>query len=239
MPDEAVSEFLAVADVLGVSPGSSRDAVRKRYYDLAMQLHPDMSGGAEGGAASHEAFVELHAAFEQLMRETPTAAASQAAPTAASTAARGGGAGPWARQSAASAKPFEPRRATLAEVLVRRLDDEPASLDEVWAELAARRLPISPSAADSLFRACSRARGAGGMAAALHLLREADALGTLDSRPSALCSLLSWCKEDDLDATFDVCNEVREEDKTPEVLHALSATFTYYSGVGGSIVLRK
>ena len=33
--------------VLGVSPGSSRDAVRKRYYDLAMQLHPDMSGGAQ------------------------------------------------------------------------------------------------------------------------------------------------------------------------------------------------
>ena len=48
------------------------------------------------------------------------------------------------------------------------------------------------------------------------------------ARSEALVSLLAWCKEDELDCTFDVCDEIGDDDKTPEVLAALSATFSYF-----------
>ena len=37
-----------------------------------------------------------------------------------------------------------------------------------------------------------------------------------------------WFKEDELEVTFEVVDEVRESDRTPEVLAALNATFSYY-----------
>ena len=37
-----------------------------------------------------------------------------------------------------------------------------------------------------------------------------------------------WFKEDELEVTFEVVDEVRDSDRTPEVLAALNATFSYY-----------
>ena len=43
----------------------------------------------------------------------------------------------------------------------------------------------------------------------------------------AVCSS-RWFKEDELEVSFEVVDEVRESDRTPEVLAALNATFSYY-----------
>ena len=68
------------------------------------------------------------------------------------------------------------------------------------------------------------------MPEALRILRDATARGLLpqDVRSSALVSLLTRCKEEELDVTFEVVDEIREEDRTPEVLTALSATFSQF-----------
>lgn len=49
-------------EVLGVSPGASRDEIRERYRARARELHPDRSG-----AASSAAMAELNDAYRTLM----------------------------------------------------------------------------------------------------------------------------------------------------------------------------
>lgn len=219
--------------VLSLPAGAPRALVRQRYFDLAKQRHPDVLGAAGGAGDPCAAFVELHVAFEALMRAASVPSPSPQERSAASSSARGAG-GAWARSRAASARPMEPRSASLAEVLAARLIEEPESVESVWAEITSRRLDINAQVADMLFRACSRNEL--GMAGALRLLREATSLGLFPQgiRSAALVSLLTWCKEDELDATFEVCDEITDDDKTPEVLAALSAAFSYFGGVGAS-----
>ena len=177
--------------LLGLPRGAPREEIRRRYFELAKKMHPDTRRSEELVADDPSApFIELHAAFEALMRSAP--GASSSAPTAQSTAARGSG-GNWARRG--GSRPFEPRTATLAEVLARRLEEEPHELHAVWNEIVERRLEVDARAADLLFRACSRASVQDtGMAEALRLLREATALGILSgaNRSTALASLLTW-----------------------------------------------
>jgi len=190
--------------LFGLPVGSGRDAIRRRYFELAKQTHPDTTKGGESGVGGESgsgtvdpaaAFVELHAAFEVLLRSASAATSvSDAQTSGASNSARGGG-GAWARKGAAGARPFEPRSVSLAEVLALRLEEEPEALRSVWEEILSRQLEIDARAADALFRACSRTAPQGeAMAEALRLLRDATASGQLSGahRSAALVSLLSW-----------------------------------------------
>ena len=211
--------------ILGVPAGASRAVLRERYYQLAKETHPDTATAGADGAS----FVAVRAAFEELLEAS---ASSPVARTAPNTAARGG-ASQWAssppRAHASAGSSGGP---SLGEVLCERLREEPEAARVVWEDLRSRRLRVSPAMADALFRACARAHAdtSDGMRAALGILREATALGmvTHEVRADALVSLLTWCKEDELDCTFEVCDEIGEDDRTPEVLAALSATFSFF-----------
>lgn len=54
------------------------------------------------------------------------------------------------------------------------------------------------------------------------------------TRPPRLRSDACRCKEDELDCTFELCDEVTDADRTPEVLAAVSAAFAGFGGVGSS-----
>tara|TARA_B100000524_G_scaffold34920_1_gene17181 strand:- start:77 stop:883 length:807 start_codon:yes stop_codon:yes gene_type:complete len=250
----SVARQQAAHRTLGLQMGTSRAVIRARFYELAKQTHPDSCRTAALEAPPSEAsssrFVEIRDAFEVLMaacREDDHTSSSTAA-TSARNSARGATHRERQRQHTAASDP--PRAPSLGEVLCGRLQAEPGAWSEVWQDLRTHTLPVTGAMADTLFKAIARSEkikrenriskisnsGVGessearGMSSALDLFREASRLGMLnaDARPAALVSLLSWCRESSLDASFDVCNEVREEDKTPELLAALSETFSYF-----------
>lgn len=233
----------SASQLFGLPPGASAASIKIRYIELAKETHPDAvllprgdgdsdgDGDNDGEAAreaAHDAFLAVQAAFEELMAAAPKSGKRGGSSSASS--ARGGEArrretGTGRRAGA----PYAPPERTLGEVLCARLDDEPEAVAQVWAEAQARSLAVTELMADLMFKACA-APGGGGMPLALKILREASASGRISqaARTASLVSLLTWCREEELDATFDVVNEVREEDRTPEVLAALSASFSYF-----------
>ena len=89
--------------------------------------------------------------------------------------------------------------------------------------------PLSPSSSitSSLFKAC--AKSAGGLPAALAILREAETEHrmTAEVRTCSLVTLLALCEaEGAMDVTMELVDMIREEDRTPEVLAALSSFFS-------------
>ena len=219
MPIRALcTDHAAAARLYGLGAGASQSQIRERFLALAKSTHPDAQ---PAGSDCTAAFLEVRTAFDTLI-----AAAARDAPGATSraSAARGGG-GSWGRSK--SSVRWQPvRERSLGEVLCEPLRQEPALRVSVWADIRSRELELTGAMADALFRAC--ALDGGGMPAALQILREGRGLMTPAARTEALCSLLTWCKEDELDTTFEVCDEIRDEDKTPAVLAALSSTFSYF-----------
>mmetsp|Transcript_56488 Transcript_56488/g.93356 ORF Transcript_56488/g.93356 Transcript_56488/m.93356 type:complete len:239 (-) Transcript_56488:183-899(-) len=214
-------QMLEPHKVLGIPLGSSREIIRQRFYELAKQTHPDTAHDTSSNSPS---FIEIKAAFDRMLADSTTTCVPK---TSAKSAAKG-----WAgRRSASdgSQKNFEQRPPTLGEVLCDQLSEEPEHVRAVWEDVTVRRLNVTGRMADALFRACARDHTAG-MRTALLILREGTAFGLLSPaiRAEAIVSLLTWCKEEELDCTFEVCDEIREEDKTPEVLAALSMAFSYF-----------
>ena len=69
------------------------------------------------------------------------------------------------------------------------------------------------------------------MPAAVLILREAQAqeLLTREVRSSTIVSLLTLCKEEGaMESTFEVVDMITDDDRTEEVLAALSSTFSYF-----------
>ena len=215
--------------VFALPANSSKSAIRLRYLELAKETHPDANPDAPEGA-----FLTVQQAFEELMAAAANPSASGGggggSNTSRSSAARGGGPGrPGARRAAAPLRTATPRPPTLGEILCGRLEYEPSAYGEVWEDVMAKRLEVTAAITCAIFKAC--ARSGAGMPAALAILRDAQhrAVMTPDVRATSIASLLTLCKEEGaMDATFEVVDMITDEDRTPEVLAALSSTFSYF-----------
>jgi hypothetical protein len=214
---------------------ANRAALRARYYELAKATHPDSRKSETNDACENDnddsEFLAVQAAYEELMAELSSNNAKAAGRTSHSAAARGGSAaGGQHRQRRATPRgAYAGRPPTLGEILCQRLAHEPHAFGEVWADTLERNLAVTSVMTTALFKACA-ASGAG-MPAALEIFREATALSllTAEVRTCSLVSLLTLCKEDNLDTTFEVVDMITDEDKQdPEVFAALSSTFSFF-----------
>ena len=214
--------------ILGLEVGASKDAVKTAYYALAKLTHPDAVGDAgddAAGTSSAPAFVEVLAAFEELMAEADARGAGPA------SSRRGGGP---ARRAGAVYR--STRRVTLGEALCARLEWEPEAARDVWAEILAEQCAVAPATLDLLFRACGE-RSDLGLPAALEILREASRSGLLDAstRAAAMVSMVKWCKSsrDDFEA---IHNEIAVDgggERDPELQEMVHFANMLYAGTDG------
>lgn len=222
MPLACLRRSYCARATLGVPAHATRAAIRSRYFELAKQTHPDSNPEAPEGA-----FLAIQQAFEELLAEEASVGAQRAPGTAASAAARGGTRGPQQQARPPPRRPAAARPPTLGEILCQRLEEEPGAHGEVWSDILQRKLELSSSITSSLFKAC--AKSAGGLPAALAILREAETEHrmTAEVRTCSLVTLLALCEaEGAMDVTMELVDMIREEDRTPEVLAALSSFFS-------------
>ena len=154
----STSTSAAAYGVLGLPIGSSSSDVKKRYYQLAKETHPDTMSSAtevdeEASADSLKKFLAVQGAFELLMEELKNASKQS---TGATTTARGSGTRP--SRASGAPRPGE-RPKSLAEILCERLDDEPGvdGVLRIWAEIMEQRLQVTERVANALFRECAAA----------------------------------------------------------------------------------
>jgi len=216
--------------ILGLEVGASKDAIKQSYYALAKLTHPDAVGDAgdddAAGTSSAPSFVEVLAAFEELMDEADARGAGPA------SSRRGGG----AKARRAGAVYRSTRRVTLGEALCARLEWEPEAARDVWAEILAEQCAVAPATLDLLFRACGE-RSDLGLPAALDILREASRSGLLDAstRAAAMVSMVKWCKSsrDDFEA---IHNEIAVDgggERDPELQEMVHFANMLYAGTDG------
>jgi hypothetical protein len=242
----------AAYGILGLRAGASRSEIKKAFYALAKETHPDVTGRlrAEGqeadegdddkGVACASTFLEIHAAFEHLMHleEERSRGGSSGSSGNGSNAARGGAAGGGRAGKARrpGARVVEPRERSLGEMLCDRLEEEPWAVREVWDELLREQLRITEPALEAIFRACGTKdslsdKGGGGLPTALSILRDASTrdLLTTQTREAAVIFIIKWCKEDS-SSFAKIMSELEESDKTPQVRDNLAYANALYSG---------
>ena len=217
-----------------------------RYYDLAKTSHPDVLANQAREAAEKQAahvgpkvasydvgvleedysrspsvvpFLELQTAYDTLMMSDEDDAAS----ASSSKPARRAGQAP-------------PRARTLGEVLCDRLKDEPEAHAELWAEILRDKLTVTEPMLDTFFSALVRWAGKTkrleGARIAQRMIYDghAHSLMSIDTRCSALCSLLSFCQanEEELgELAFEIVDQISDEERahSPAVMAAIGAVF--------------
>jgi hypothetical protein len=232
----AQRNFCSARATLGVSMSASKAEIKQRYYELVLKTHPDVAMQQQqqqqqdgDQSESVDAFLKVQQAFEELMAASTSSASARGAATSQSSAARGGSSDSSTQRRGATASPRPSvRPPTIGEILCRRLEDEPAAYEQIWKDTLERRLAVTTNMTCAIFKAC--AVSGAGMPAALAIFREAAHAGVLtqEVRTASIVSLLTLCKEQDLDTTFVVVDEITDADRTPEVLAALSSAFSYF-----------
>jgi hypothetical protein len=199
----AQRNFCSARATLGVSMSASKAEIKQRYYELVLKTHPDVAmqqqqQQQQDGDQSES--VDAFLKVQQAFEELMAASTSSASARGAATS-----------QSSAA-----------------RLEDEPAAYEQIWKDTLERRLAVTTNMTCAIFKAC--AVSGAGMPAALAIFREAAHAGVLtqEVRTASIVSLLTLCKEQDLDTTFVVVDEITDADRTPEVLAALSSAFSYF-----------
>ena len=223
--------------VMGLDEAATRQQIKMRYYELAKLTHPDAQAeDAEDAEVAPEtgqptqqsfSFLEVHAAFEELMELAAIAKATGGAARPSARSSAGGRA--TARKKAGAGASAALRKKTLGEVLCERLKEEPGAVAEVWADIKERQLPVVSTMLEECFRACSVAGG--GLPAALGILRDATRLGLLTTqvREAALISLIKWCKEDKTSLAT-IMNEIGEDERSKDLMESVSYANFLYSG---------
>ena len=179
--------------ILDLTPGSPPQQIKARFYELAKKTHPDVATDGDDSDA-HASFIEILAAFEELMSEGEAGSARAGSSTSPSAAARGGAAQSSRRRSGGAAGGPVERERSLGDILCERLEEEPHAAREVWADIVEQRLHVRETMLEALFRACG-AKGGGGLSTALEILRDAQELGLLtkSTREAAAISIIK-CK---------------------------------------------
>lgn len=209
---------LPAHSVLSLPTSASKAAIKLRYLELAKETHPDANPDAPEGA-----FLAVQTAFEELMA-APTVTSSG---SSSSSRARGGG--PPVRRAGAQPRPATARAPTLGEILCSRLEDDPSAYRAVWDDILGERLEVTATMTCTIFKAC--AKSGDGMSAALAIFVEAQQREVMTPavRATSIASALTFCKEEvTTEATYAFVDMITDEDRTSEVLDALSSTFSYF-----------
>mmetsp|Transcript_2342 Transcript_2342/g.7542 ORF Transcript_2342/g.7542 Transcript_2342/m.7542 type:complete len:273 (+) Transcript_2342:14-832(+) len=225
-------------EILRLPEGASLKEVKKAYFKMAKQTHPDAahcSADKPGEEKDLPSFIEVITAFEVLEDHASNMASLDSEyRTAPNSAARsGGGSSSDVRRRRAQRTPARAR--SLGEVLCDRLSDDPQLARDVWNEIRSRKLRLEPATLDRLFEACARAatpnEGDGGLEVALSIMREAsrDGILTPSLREAGLVSVIKWCKRD-ASSFQQIYASIDEEDKTASTMETISYANFLYSG---------
>lgn len=192
---------------LGLPRGSSQGQIKRRFYELAKQTHPDTAQSS--GSTS---FLDVRAAYEALLRGevyTPPPPPQSTPPTSA--AANSGA--KTSRKGRANGRVVHKVR-TVGDTLCERLRAEPVAVVEVWNAIVDRQLEVTSSMLEEICRACG-ARGSVGLDGALEILRDATRRKMVlpEQRELAMILLVKWCKEDG-ESFAKIQNEMRETERT-------------------------
>ena len=60
-------------EVLGLKRGASDEEIKKAYRNLSRRYHPDANINNPNAAQAEEKFKQVQAAYDQIMKEVPTA----------------------------------------------------------------------------------------------------------------------------------------------------------------------
>jgi hypothetical protein len=230
--------------VLGLHTGATKAQVKARFYELAKQVHPDVSAGdstvgsssgSSGSGSSNVTFVEVVGAYEALLAELEAAAQSggQAGPRTAPTKAAGGG-------SSADRRTVRPPSKTRAEwrvgeVLCEQLLDvecTTATLEAVWDDVKTTvDHSISEFMIDAIIGAC--ARTGGGLDAAINILADGKESGTLGSttlQTATVCAMMKWLGDDERMSFEFAVTLVDEWRRTPDDFERLQSAYYVHFG---------
>lgn len=192
---------------LGLPQGSSKTQIKRRFYELAKQTHPDTAQEIEASR-----FLDIRAAYEALLKGevyVPPAAPSTSPNKSAAAACSS------AKSTRRGAKGrMVTRQRTQGDFLCDRLREDPGGAFEVWQLICERELEVTSSMLEELFRACG-ARGGAGLDGALYILRDATLRGTVtpEQRELSMITMVKWCKEDG-NSFAKIQAEMRETERT-------------------------
>ena len=223
--------------------------VKKKYYQLAKQTHPDVIAREAKEAAERAAadtgpkiqnygkdhggvLDEDHAAQAKKPTVVPFLEVQAAYDILTSEDSEGDA--QKARTKKAGARPARPR--TLGEVLCDRLRDDPGDFEELWDEIVRDRMRVTEEMVDAIIKAMRKIAKPGSKADTARfgsrLVYDGTAHGllTIDTRCSAFCSLLTWCQDEEEELgemALEIIDQISDEDRahSPAVMAAIGSVF--------------